>query len=168
MKIFIGMDNGTSGSIGIIKETGEYYFLITPKKTEKSYTKKDQNITRIDIIKLKEELEKYINLKEDQIRLYLERPFTNPNPQFFKAIISGMRSLEAVTIFCEQNNISLEICDSKSWQKLLLPIGVKKGETKKASLDIATRKFPLYTDLYKKHKDGDGILIAEYCRRMEK
>jgi hypothetical protein len=167
MKIYIGMDNGTSGSIGIIKETGDYYFIQMPKKTEKSYTKKDQNITRIDIIKLKKELEKYINFQNDQIRLYLERPFTNAQKQFIKAVISGMRALEAITIFCEQNNISLEICDSKSWQKLLLPIGIKKGETKKASLDIATRKFPLYKDLYIKQKDGDGILIAEYCRRKE-
>lgn len=168
MRVYLGADNGTTGSIGIIKEDGSYFFIRTPIKTEKSYTKKDQNITRIDIIKLKEQLSEFIDFENDQIRFYLERPFTNAMQKFIKAVISGMRALEAYTIFCEQNNISLQIIDSKSWTKNLLSIGTAKGETKKASLDIATRMFPKYAELYKRQKDGDGMLIAEYCRRMER
>ena len=55
--------------------------------------------------------------------------------------------------------------DSKDWQKVLLPKGTKgSDELKKASLDIGNRLFPQFAD--NKHKDRDGILIAEYGRRL--
>ena len=54
--------------------------------------------------------------------------------------------------------------DSKEWQKALLPKGIKgSDEQKKASFDIGNRLFPQFEDF--KHKDRDGLLIAEYGRR---
>jgi hypothetical protein len=59
-----------------------------------------------------------------------------------------------------------EYTDSKKWQTMLLPQGIKgSDELKKASFDIGCRMFPQHSDLIKRHKDADGILIAEYCRR---
>jgi len=55
-----------------------------------------------------------------------------------------------------------EYIDSKEWQKVLLPKGIKgSDELKKASLDIGKRMFPTL----KIKKDADGLLIAEYLRR---
>jgi len=51
IQIFGGMDNGVTGSIGIITPT-EILFTKTPTKSELSYTKVKQNITRIDGPKL--------------------------------------------------------------------------------------------------------------------
>jgi len=48
---------------------------------------------------------------------------------------------------------------------VLLPQGIKGDELKVASKDIGCRLFPEHTELIVKHKDADGILIAEYCRR---
>lgn len=56
-------------------------------------------------------------------------------------------------------------CDSKHWQRILLPKGAKGPELKKASMDIGCRLFPEHEKLIRKHKDADGLLIAEWARR---
>ena len=61
---------------------------------------------------------------------------------------------------------SYEYIDSKEWQKVLLQKGVKGPELKKASQDIGCRLFPKLKDIIIKQKDADGILIAEYCKRV--
>ena len=51
MRINIGIDNGVSGTIGIIKED-ESIFVEMPTISQLNYTKKKANITRIDWQKL--------------------------------------------------------------------------------------------------------------------
>ena len=54
--------------------------------------------------------------------------------------------------------------DSKEWQKVMLPKGVKGSEElKKSSLDIGNRLFPQFEE--NKHKDRDSLLMAEWARR---
>lgn len=64
------------------------------------------------------------------------------------------------------SGIRFMFIDSKEWQKeLLLPKGTSGSEElKKASLDIEGLVFIL-SPKDVKHKDRDGILIAEYARR---
>ena len=155
--IYIGIDNGITGSIGIID--GEYsQFFHTPTKKELSYTKAKKWIERIDWRELKR-----ILAQGDQVRMVgLERPLVDSTK--FAATQSAMRSLEATIIVLESLKLPYEYLDSKEWQKEMLPEGVKgTPELKKASLDIGNRLFPQHTELYK--KDADGILIAEYIRR---
>ena len=155
---YIGIDNGVTGSIGIITDD-DYFFHHTPTFVEQSYTKKKQNITRITVDLLKSLLQYYCSF---ETKCFIERPMVNSAR--FKASMSAMRALEATLIVLEELNISFQYIDSKQWQKELLPGGLKgSAEQKKASLDIANRLFPKYKDVYK--KDGDGILITEYCRR---
>ena len=52
--------------------------------------------------------------------------------------------------------------------KALLPKGSKGIVLKNDSKDIGCRLFPQSSALIVKHKDADGILIAEYCRRKFK
>ena len=156
--IYIGFDNGVTGSIGIIKETGDYEFHLTPVKKEQSYTKKKQQISRIDVPNLMLLL---MPFEGKNVKVAVERPMINP--MRFKASMSAMRALEATIIVLEHMNFSYEYIDSKEWQKKLLPAGVTGDDLKPASKDIARRLFPKVADKVK--KDADGILIAEHLRQ---
>lgn len=169
MKYYIGIDNGTSGSIGLVG--GEIpIFIKTPTFMEQSYTKKKQRISRLDRVKLKEfivnnvDLEGFASLSCD-IKVIFERPFVNPGG--FKASMSAVRCLEAQLTIIEDLGLPFEYVDSKQWQKVMLP-GLTKGtnELKQASLDIGCRIFPMCEKTIKSQKDADGILIAEWARRM--
>ena len=157
MKTYIGLDNGVTGTIGIIGEDG-VQFLKVPVKKEQNYTKKKDNITRIDIDKFMDLLGKY---KPSETFILIERPMVNP--QRFKATVSAVRCLEAELVSIEHLKIPFQYCDSKEWQKVLLPKGT--DDTKKASMDIGNRLFPQFKDF--KHPDRDGLLIAEYAKRKQ-
>ena len=43
--------------------------------------------------------------------------------------------------------------------------GYEKGETKRLSVEVASRLFPVFIEEIKKQKDGDALLIAEYAKR---
>jgi hypothetical protein len=160
-RVIIGWDNGCTGSISILsKDLGICEFFETPKKTEQSYTKKKQNISRIDHTTLRDLLFPYAG---NAIAI-VERPLVNPG--MFKATISGVRALEATLVVLEELGIAIQYIDSKQWQQSLLPKGIKGStELKKASRDIGCRLFPQHEKLIKKHKDADGLLIGEYWRR---
>jgi hypothetical protein len=162
MRVYVGIDNGSSGSIGIITEDGKVRFGTIPNKKEQSYTKKKQSITRVDVGKLDSLLKEFMGKDWlDRVFVLIERPMVNPTR--FKASISAARALEAVLNVIELNGLSYQYIDSKEWQKALLPEGTEgTDELKKASLQIGTRLFP---QVESKHKDRDGILIAEYARR---
>jgi len=162
-KIYVGIDNGVTGTIGIIWYDGQFELYSTPVKTEQSYTKKKQNITRIDFNGLGEILELLISEKH-KVLVLLERPFVNPGG--FKATISAIRALEATLIVVENCGFAFEYVDSKQWQNALLPSGLKGAASlKKASLDIGLRLFPNQKEFIQKHGDADGLLIAEWARR---
>ena len=63
----------------------------------------------------------------------IERPMVNPKR--FEATVSALRALEATLIVLESLNIGKEYCDSKGWQKALLPyISVKDKKQYPAKL----------------------------------
>lgn len=159
MKIYIGIDNGVTGSIGIIDEQGNYSLYKTPTKVEQNYTKAKGNITRIDGNELLNIFKPYI---DQNVTILLERPLVNPG--HFFATLSAMRSLEATLIVIEMCKFSLRYIDSKEWQRILLPEGCEKEELKVASLDIGRRLFPKIDWEGGKFRDADGILIARHAQ----
>ncbi|MCA9750113.1 MAG: hypothetical protein KC414_13470 [Romboutsia sp.] len=160
-KLFCAIDNGVSGTIGIISDNS-IDFIKTPIKSEQNYTKKKGNITRIDFNKLREYLaEATKGYSTEEIIVALERPMVNPTR--FQATTSALRALEATLIAVETLDLPYFYIDSKEWQKELLPNGTKGDALKKASVDIGSRLFPQFKDI--KHPDRDGILMAEYLRR---
>jgi len=165
-KLILGVDNGTSGTMALLTEEGEVLlFIETPKKIEQSYTKAKQNISRVDTVALREILSKYRS-EEYRVVCVIERPLVNP--RLFKTTLSAMRALEATLCLIEEFGFSRMYCDSKQWQKVLLPAGLKGSEEqKKASMDIGIRLFPEHKELISKHKDADGLLIAEWARRAQ-
>ncbi len=176
-KIFIGCDNGITGSIGIIGRE-EPLMYKTPTVTQQSYTKTKQNISRVDIPKFKSIL---LNCFHYPTLAILERPLVNPG--MFKATMSAIRCLEAQLCILEALDIPYMYIDSKQWQRELLPhvpLIKKEGETKKEkskrvtanknslkklSLDIGKRLFPSLSEIIDEQGDADGILIAEWARR---
>lgn len=166
-KFYIGIDNGISGSIGMIATsptlTKAVHYVKTPTKSEQNYTKKKDSITRVDAVELKK-LFSYIT-PGSEVYILLERPLVNP--KMFKATLSAMRALEATMCIIESMGFSFSYIDSKEWQKELLPTGTKgTDELKAASLQIAQRLYP--DKLIKGHKDADGLLIAHYCMLKNK
>jgi len=161
---FIGIDNGVSGTIGIVYNNLSIPASIikTPTFSCLDYTKSKKNITRIDTEKLKAHLE-IVSYKSEIIQIAIERPMVNPGR--FVATGSALRALEATLIVIEGMQIPYKFIDSKEWQKKMLPAGLEKAELKSASKGIALRLFPKLNELLKHLPDADGLLIAEYLRK---
>jgi hypothetical protein len=158
-RIFIGLDNGVTGTIGIVGEGIQPQIYHTPVKKELNYTKKKDNITRLDANGFANLLKQF---EPSNAIVVMERPMVNPTR--FKATTSALRCFEAQLILIEHLGFAYCYVDSKDWQRELLPKGIKgSDEQKKASKDIGKRLFPQLADF--KHSDFDGLLIAEYARR---
>lgn len=154
-KVYIGIDNGVTGTIGFICDK---YVIIehTPIKKMQDYTKTKKIISRIDVV----ELANLLQTDDFQPFALIERPMVNPTR--FNATMSAIRALEATLCVLESLKIPYQFIDSKEWQKELLPSGCSGNDLKTASYDIGKRLFP---NISIKHTDMDGLLIAEYARR---
>ena len=53
-KIYVGLDNGVSGSIGIVGDDIESVFVKTPVKKVQDYTKAKKEVSRLDYSKFME------------------------------------------------------------------------------------------------------------------
>jgi len=156
-RMVIGVDNGVTGSIGFLSaDSGVASFIHTPVRSELSYTKTKKHISRIDFQALQEIFHCQYELFCGSIFAAVERPMINPGR--FTATVSATRALEATLIALEQAKIPYVYCDSKEWQRHLLPKGLEKEELKFASLSIGKRRFPSVD--FKGFKDADGLLIA--------
>lgn len=166
-KVFIGIDNGATGTIGIIspaKVTGPDLTMLvhTPAKEEQDYQTSKKKIRRLNYCQFKEFIGAF---KDEDVTVVMERPMVNPTR--FTASASALRCHEAELIAIEELGLKHMFIDSKEWQKELLPKGIKgSAELKRASKDIGTRLFPELAKNFK-HPDMDGILIAEYARRRD-
>jgi len=161
-ELYIGCDNGVTGTIGFISGTYSTMYK-TPVKLEQSYTKKKQNISRVQVGALRGMIQGAMednDVTAQHTRVMIERPMVNPGR--FKATLSAMRALEATLNVVELLGIGYEYCDSKEWQKALLPQGIKGEELKKASADIGKRLYPHLSSQIGKHKDADGLLISHF------
>ena len=162
-KLYFGFDNGVTGTIGAIWGNKTWFFEF-PVKKEQNYTKKKGNITRVIYSDLLYKLaEVIVECDLPPMMCLIERPMVNPGR--FAATISAVRALETTLNVIEVLKIPYQYEDSKKWQKELLPNGSVKEQLKVDSKTIGCRLFPQHSELITKHKDADGILMAEYCRR---
>ena len=159
---YIGIDNGVTGAIGVIaftKHERTTFMIPTPVFMEQDYTKKKQNVSRVDFHKMHQFLSNFSNA-----HVMMERPLVNPTK--YKATLSAIRCMEATLIILESLNLGRVFVDSRKWQSTLLPAGTKTPPAlKKASREIGSRLFPELKDKIIKQEDADAILIAEYCRK---
>lgn len=157
---YIGIDNGSTGTIGIISND-QVVFVKTPRVMVQDYHKKKKNIGRIDAPELIKLLRPFAKLKPVAL---VEHPMVNQTR--FTQSLSAVRAFEATLIVLEGFGIANITIPSSDWQKSMLPKGCKGDDLKKASRDIGIKLFPQFKELITKHKDADGILIAEWARRL--
>ena len=157
-KLYIGIDNGVSGSIGWTDGIVQGQ-IKTPVFKQQNYTKTKGNISRIDHCFLVTWL-KDLTMEFASVFVVIERPMVNPGR--FKATLSAIRALESMQLILEVLSLKYQFIDSKEWQKDMLPKGTKgSDELKKAGITIAGRLFPSIVC----KPDADGILMAEWARR---
>lgn len=163
-RMYIGIDNGVSGTLGWSGQTQQGFVfgqIKMPVFSQLKYTKAKSNITRVDYNKLYWQLEEIMGLSLSLLAV-IERPMINPGR--FNASLSAIRALECTQIALENLSIPHRFVDSKEWQKHMLPSGLKGADNlKKASLDIGKRYFPSI----KCSPDADGLLMAEWARRTQ-
>jgi hypothetical protein len=158
-RVFCGIDNGVTGGITILSNSGFVILHIkTPVKSCLNYTKKKSFITRIDFQELIKDMGVVYN---DSPFCMIERPMVNPGR--WAATVSALRCMEATEIILEELQIPYQWIDSKEWQKALLPSGLEKEQLKKAADEVAKRLFPKQDIV-----NSDSLLIAEYCRRTKR
>lgn len=164
MKVFIGIDNGVTGSIGILYNHTSV-MIRTPVFVQQSYTKKKQNISRIKTGDLKDFFLIHTEwCMPSDVFVGIERPMINSAR--FKSSVSAARALEATLIIVEDMGFGYKYIDSKEWQKDLLPQGLKgTPELKRASMDIGIRTYPHLKEIIEKQEDADGLLIAHYLKQ---
>jgi hypothetical protein len=157
---WVGIDNGVTGSIGIVYMNGTHAFLETPVMKVASYTKKEKHIHRINWNEFKN------NIPINAFVL-LERPMVDPKR--FTATASALRALEATLIALEMRGfeygVDYDYIDSKEWQREFLSSAViGSKELKKASMEVGLKLFPSNWNIIRKHGDADGLLIAQHAR----
>ena len=157
MRATIAIDNGTSGSIGIIAGPDATFFA-TPTKEALHYSKKGNAHQRIDVDEFTKALAPFTIMP---CRAYVERPFT-AGPMFVNTMLLAARAYEASLIVLEGLGIGYETVDSKGWQAAMLP-GVKGSENlKKASRLKGCQLYPGLAVYINKHGDADGLLMARH------
>lgn len=153
---FIGIDNGTTGSIAIIDENLKiHHFGAIPFKRTINYTKKGKVISRIDFEKLNSLLSQFQNDS------FCITEYPAINPKFVNTSILAARAFEALLIVLEFNKIPYEIIPSKTWQKLLLP-KMKNSKDLKLAADEKAKQIFGINDIPKGF--GDSLLLAYYLR----
>lgn len=162
MMLYIGIDNGVSGALGIIG-MGDQLLEPMPIRSELNYQKAGKNITRLDYQTFKIRMAGLQEGASGQIRAIIEKPFVNPGN--FVATSTSLRCLEAQLVCLEELGISRQYIDAKTWQKELLPAVKGRTELKKASLDIGMRMFPGLIPQIKKQKDADALFIAHFAQQ---
>ena len=156
-KTYIGIDNGSTGTIGIIAPGG-VQFLETPVVESLHYGKKGGLIKRLDRPAFKTLLS---GLNPVDCVIKIERPFT-AGPMMINAMLHAHRFFEATICALEDLGFGYEVIDSGTWQKPML--GDVKGspELKKASKLRGTQLYPQFAEAIKRHGDADGLIIAHY------
>lgn len=151
MKIYIGIDNGITGTIGAVTDSGKFLdFLFTPTFSQTNYTKDEGGFrTRVHVEQLRKVLAGIITKgagdiqpiirdhaqywdqhmsTRPEIKVVMERPMINPRR--FPASISAVCALEATLIVLESMNLAYEVIAPQKWQSEMLPKVPKKKETR--------------------------------------
>ena len=163
MRIFCAVDNGCTGTIGAVTDSGDWaFFMPVPTYRTQDYNRsKVRHTTHVDYDVLKSIFETL--RAQGELRLISERPLKNP--RLFTASISGARAHEVLLAATRTLGVEIEkTLDSRDWQKVMCG-EFEKGGSKPASVKAGCELFPEHADAIRKHGDADGLLMAEHFRR---
>lgn len=175
-RITVGIDNGSSGTIGVLAP-GRVEFRKIPTMDYLHYGQRGTVSQRLDRYQLNYFLEEVIGTPEraeacatppwvgfNNIHVFIERPFTG---KFMNAVLPAHRFFEATIIVLEdyanKHGLGYTVVDSREWQKPVLGAGVKTSAgLKLASKLRGVQMYPQFRDYIAKHGDADGLLIAHH------
>lgn len=158
-KIYIGIDNGISGGIAIIKNQKILEIIPMPIITGSN------NRNEYDILAIIKILEKY---KKDSVMI-IEKAQAMPKLGTVQAFSFGKLYGIIISLACSLK-IPYLIIHAKTWQKEMFR-DVSSVNTKQASIIIAKQLYPnqsfLATERSKKEHDGmtDALLLSVYAQR---
>lgn len=155
MKTWIGIDNGVSGSIGVLSEANAPQFIHAREYTRKNPKKK--SALEVDPFALLILLQ---NLRPNGI--VLERPYRGA---YRTTEISAATFDGVVRTVMELYSLPFIQVDSREWQKPLLGT-VPAGETKRASAAKGMLRWPSLKEQIEDHGDADGLWMAAYAMRL--
>ena len=159
---YIGIDNGQSGSVGIIGPDGVAYESI-PTQDYLHYGKKGTISQRLDRAGLSNLLPHFSApgpwVGYANIHIYIERPFSG---KFINAVVPAHRFFEATIICLEDLQLGYTVVDSREWQAKMLGNVKGSANLKKASLLRGLQLYPQLAASIKSQGDADGLLIAHY------
>ena len=165
----VAIDNGVTGRYAV-RVGKRISFNKMPVFKQQEYTKKKQNVSRIDVPQLYMELFKYLRGTDTAIFM-LERPMINPRR--YKASFSAIRCLEATLITLEllqrkHGRVYYFFVDSKEWQSAIIPNATGASKAKALSLKSASRDYGLLhypqfgKELLRSSVDGDALAMVDY------
>lgn len=157
MHVTIGIDNGATGSIGILIDGQAPVFEEVPTSISLHYGKKGTKTHRLDRVRFKELL---LDLRSGaSARVFLERPFTG---RFINSVLPAHRFFEATMIVLEDLGFGFEVVDSGTWQKSILGNVKGSSELKQASRLRGVQLYPALATNITQHGDADGLLMAHH------
>ena len=163
MHVTIGIDNGATGSIGILIDGRTPVFTEVPTSISLHYGKKGTKTHRLNRVRFKELL--LTNTEEldfrsiASARVFLERPFTG---RFINSVLPAHRFFEATMIVLEDLGLGFEVVDSGTWQKSVLGNVKGSAELKQASRLRGVQLYPALATDIAHHGDADGLLMAHH------
>lgn len=161
--VYVGIDNGPSGSIGIFNGNETPIYIEAKTVTMFEYTKKKQMITVLQFRRMYRLFRKLM-MENEQVAVAMERPMVNPLR--FVATKTAMRvHQQYLDIFDLMKHPEPMFLDSREWQKKYLPSGTKGPELKTASAQIGKRMFPSCAAMIDKHGDADGLFLAFFLKQ---
>ncbi len=156
MSVYIGIDNGTTGAIGII--TPDEVKLVRSRAYTRSSTLMSGKGNEIDPKALAEILAPY----SGGIKMAtIERPFTAVN--MGNAPVLSRGAFESTRAVLELLDIPFQVIDSRRWQKVYLPAGIKGSkDLKAASKALGIQRFPASEPEIRKQGDADALFLAHW------
>lgn len=162
-RIFAAVDNGCTGTIGAVSESGDWsFFMPVPTYRTEDYNRtKVKHTTHVDFDMLAAYLKAL--MAQGELVLVSERPLKNP--RLFNATMSGIRAHEILLAVARSLGVEIaRTMDSRDWQVPMCG-PFDKGESKSASVAAGAKLFPEHEASIRKHGDADGLLMAEFHRR---
>ena len=114
-KVYIGIDNGVTGTIGVVGDDIQPQIFHTPVKKEQDFTKAKNLVSRLDYEGF---MAIFNQFNKNDIHVVCERPMINPTR--WKASMSAIRCWEAQLIILEVLGVPHQFIASKEWQRELL------------------------------------------------
>lgn len=165
--VVIGIDNGVTGSVAILKQSGDLSTFPTPTTKKWAWStgrgkSTINNYRRIDSAELVKIFGEHA-FPADEVVVFLERPMIQGGVRFLSSISAAMchaDTTNALSTYAKAigAKLTINVIDSKKWQSLTAKHVPGKRNTKEMSKYFAENVL----NFYGAKPDSDAVCIAFY------